>query len=394
MPALANAERSTLVILSNAEQRCADGAVEIRCGFETQMDDFAGRFARAYLYSPRLNEAFDGYRFESPVACRPLCQGMHRRPTELLSYLPAYVSGLVRAIRRHRHDAVFLVYVPDSYIGVLALLVGRILGARMICRVTNDLVSEFVTRRPSRVRATIGVAARRPLNVALRWLIGRVPTFFTGALFLGPRPSFYPITSCSLRRGDAPATASERAGVRRAYFVGRFDENKGWRDFLEAARLAPRDLEFHVVGFGLPDQVAELERAAREAGPHARLVLHGFVPFGPALFAHLRQADVLVVPSANEYQGKTHIEGMAFGCCVVATAVPGISEYVRHEVNGLLVPPRDGRAILDAILRLREDPALRRRIRAGARRTAQGLTVEAMNDFILERAREHGALAR
>jgi glycosyltransferase involved in cell wall biosynthesis len=53
---------------------------------------------------------------------------------------------------------------------------------------------------------------------------------------------------------------------------------------------------------------------------------------------------------------------------VVATTVGGLPSMVEHGRTGYLVPPRDERALAEAILRLLRDPALRREMGANARR--------------------------
>ena len=53
------------------------------------------------------------------------------------------------------------------------------------------------------------------------------------------------------------------------------------------------------------------------------------------------------------------IEAAACGRPIVAADVPGCREIVRHEVNGLLIPPRDAASLADAIQRLVENPSLR-----------------------------------
>ena len=53
---------------------------------------------------------------------------------------------------------------------------------------------------------------------------------------------------------------------------------------------------------------------------------------------------------------------MAAGKAIVATEVGGTPELVRHEENGLLVPPRQPECLADAILRLLDDSALRERM--------------------------------
>ena len=37
-----------------------------------------------------------------------------------------------------------MIYIPDSYIGIIALFLANIFQAKVICRVTNDLVFETV----------------------------------------------------------------------------------------------------------------------------------------------------------------------------------------------------------------------------------------------------------
>jgi glycosyltransferase involved in cell wall biosynthesis len=60
---------------------------------------------------------------------------------------------------------------------------------------------------------------------------------------------------------------------------------------------------------------------------------------------------------------------MACGVPVVGSAVGGLLDTVVDGVTGLLVPPRDPRALAAAVRRLLSDPAARRRLgRAGARR--------------------------
>jgi glycosyltransferase involved in cell wall biosynthesis len=46
---------------------------------------------------------------------------------------------------------------------------------------------------------------------------------------------------------------------------------------------------------------------------------------------------------------------MACGCAVVAADNVGIREYVKHSINGLIVPPNDSKAIADAVISLVDD---------------------------------------
>jgi glycosyltransferase involved in cell wall biosynthesis len=70
---------------------------------------------------------------------------------------------------------------------------------------------------------------------------------------------------------------------------------------------------------------------------------------------------------------------MAAGLPVVATAVGGTPDVVAEGRTGLLVPPRDPRALAEAIGSLVHDPDLRHSMgRAGRERVAECFSVERM----------------
>jgi hypothetical protein len=85
----------------------------------------------------------------------------------------------------------------------------------------------------------------------------------------------------------------------------------------------------------------------------------------------LSSCDVLVDPSLYQAFGRPGLEAMACGTSCVLTPEGGVASYARHDENCLLVAPGDPGAMAKAILRLLDDPALRRRLRDGGRRTAK-----------------------
>src|SRR5438128_299177 len=82
----------------------------------------------------------------------------------------------------------------------------------------------------------------------------------------------------------------------------------------------------------------------------------------------LAALDLFVLPSLNEGMGRALIEAMAVGCPVVATRVGGIPDIVADGTTGLLVPPRDDRALAEAILTLLRDRSRRAAYGESARR--------------------------
>src|SRR6266850_3453630 len=78
--------------------------------------------------------------------------------------------------------------------------------------------------------------------------------------------------------------------------------------------------------------------------------------------------DIFVLPSLHEGIPTAILEAMALGKPVVATAVGGAPEIVRHGVTGLLVQPGDDAALADACLELARDRDRAQRLGAQARR--------------------------
>ena len=93
----------------------------------------------------------------------------------------------------------------------------------------------------------------------------------------------------------------------------------------------------------------------------------------------IEAVDVFCLPSLWESFGMAMADAMALAKPVVATRVDGIPEVVADGEVGLLVPPRDSRALSDAISVLLNDEPLRRRMgRAGRDRVEKMFTADRM----------------
>ena len=136
-----------------------------------------------------------------------------------------------------------------------------------------------------------------------------------------------------------------------ALYIGRLSEEKGVLELVEAARGLP----LVIVGDG--PLRAQLPQAL------------GFVP--PAeVGAYLTRAAVVVCPSRREGYGVVAREAMAYARPVIATSVGGLPDAVIDGETGLIVPPRDVKALRAALVHLLDDAELRARLGANARRFA------------------------
>lgn len=73
-------------------------------------------------------------------------------------------------------------------------------------------------------------------------------------------------------------------------------------------------------------------------------------------------SDLCVFPSQYEGACYAALEAMSYGCCVIATKVGGLKEYVQHDVTGWHVPCGDHEALGQAIVKLSYDDDLRSRL--------------------------------
>lgn len=90
-------------------------------------------------------------------------------------------------------------------------------------------------------------------------------------------------------------------------------------------------------------------------------------------------ADVVVLPSLSEGFPFVLLEALAMSCPVVATAVNGVPEIIEEGTTGVLVPPRNARALETAIRNVLRDPAWAAHMaRAGQKIVATRLTAAKM----------------
>ncbi|HJV76313.1 MAG TPA: glycosyltransferase [Noviherbaspirillum sp.] len=85
---------------------------------------------------------------------------------------------------------------------------------------------------------------------------------------------------------------------------------------------------------------------------------------------------VLHTSTKPEPFGRTFLEGMAMGKPVIASNEGGPPEVIEHEIDGLLIQPRDPHGLATAICRLLADPLLRESLGKNAAIKATRYSIE------------------
>ena len=148
--------------------------------------------------------------------------------------------------------------------------------------------------------------------------------------------------------------------------IGRIDPMKDHRTFIRAVgwiRKAGRDVRFVCVGRTKEPEFQRIEGLARELGVDAALTWAGEQSDMSAVYNSL---DLLCLSSISESFPNVVCEAMACGIPCVVTDVGDSADIVGQ--TGRVVPPRDPRALADAVMGMLDeqrslpDASLRRRI--------------------------------
>ena len=206
---------------------------------------------------------------------------------------------------------------------------------------------------------------------ARRWLMER--TFLRTPLVYEERRTHREFSSrdnfrwLANTRDVVPAEIGrDRDHVRKLLFMGQLRQEKGLAEALEACRSLPGDCHLQVFGPRMPNTDFSLF----DSHPRAS---YGGVLAPEEVPGVLAEHDLLLFLSYMGSEGTPGVIIEAFQCGVpvVATSIGGIPEQVEHEKSGLLVVPRSVPELKAAIERLIDDPALYRRLCAGARQRGE-----------------------
>jgi len=195
------------------------------------------------------------------------------------------------------------------------------------------------------------------------------------------------------QRRAARAAFGARHGTVVVGAVGRLVAEKGYPELFEAMTLLdPRTYVLVIAGAEDPAKPDALAPALTGAARRRGAVFAGHRDDIQMIYAAL---DVFALPSHREGFPRAAMEAAAMSVPVVASDVRGCRQVVDDGRTGLLVPPRDARALARAIARLGEDPALRARAAAFARERAlaqfdERQVVERVNAAYRRVARQKG----
>jgi glycosyltransferase involved in cell wall biosynthesis len=140
--------------------------------------------------------------------------------------------------------------------------------------------------------------------------------------------------------------------------------------------------------------VMEAVERVRERRPVEVVTYHGRGIPQTQMAATYSAADLFVDAQWHAGWNNPVIEAMACGTPVVCTDIGGVRDFAFHDRTALLVPPRDPRALADAIVRMMEDGGLRERLAANALAGVERFDWDRAADEFLARLHRHAGLGQ
>ncbi len=341
----------------------------------------------------KLAKAIDRSKFTPHVGCF-LSQGVRTADVEALGIpivefpvrsfaSPSAVAGAVQMRRYLRANQIQVVHcfdgpsvlfgIPVAWFCRVPAIVSAQLGEReLYTKAHHKLV------RGTDHLAHVVIANSRAIQ---QYLIHRehVPADRTYLCYNGVETSvFHPATTPEPKPpaiANAPLVIGTVCALRREKRVDLLI-----KAFAQVRHLVP-GMKLLIVGSG--SVLPQLEALRGQLNLGADCV---FEPAQSEVAPWMRSLDIFVISSETESFPNGLLEAMACGCSCIGSRVGGIPELINDGVSGLLFESQNVPALVTALTKLIEDPALRRRL-------AQQAALDVRTKFSLEAfARNNEAL--
>lgn len=211
----------------------------------------------------------------------------------------------------------------------------------------------------------------------------------------------YPVVRCGVDTRYYDVTPAPRAAALEVLGVGRLVEKKGFDVLVRAAGdlAGPGGVPVRVRIAGGGEQLGELKALIAQLPAFARVELLGDTD-NDRVMELMAEVDVFALPCRVAQSGDRDgipvvlMEAMARGRCVISGDLETIRELVRDGETGVMIPPGDQKALVEAIAGLARD---RDRVdglgRAARVRVEEEFDLMVNAGRIVEAMRVHGVLS-
>ncbi|OKH28820.1 glycosyltransferase [Chroogloeocystis siderophila] len=152
----------------------------------------------------------------------------------------------------------------------------------------------------------------------------------------------------------------------RVVFLGRWNRNKGIHILVEAIKSLPTELPIELTIYGSAvDDEKYREDIIQSIKDESRICVAETLTREELPFV-LATYDILALPAQwFDVRPMSILEGYAAKLPVLGSDVGGVNELIKHNIDGLLLPPTDVKAWAEAFRQLSTNPNLLSKLRQG-----------------------------
>lgn len=189
-----------------------------------------------------------------------------------------------------------------------------------------------------------------------------VPVFITGDMFLGENKYWHQWVKSTHRSNEYNELKleKEKKEMFSVIYVGRLSPEKNISTLIKAFKLLPEDnFELKIIGSGA--FIKELKKLANDLSL-GNIEFSGYISNDILKKTSMLNADLLVLPSLEERQGKVLLEAMASSVPVIGSNRCGIPSVINHNHNGLLFDPFSHKNLAETIKEIYKNDNLREKL--------------------------------
>ena len=164
---------------------------------------------------------------------------------------------------------------------------------------------------------------------------------------------------------------SDQGDLLRLLSVGRAVKKKGFSVLIEALSNIPKNINWHWTHIGGGSELEKLQKLSHKLGLTEKITWRGAQPQN-GVFEAYENSDLFIMPSIIATDGDRDglpnvlMEAASKKVCCIATNLPGITEFIRHDETGWIVPSKNSKELTRSIISLSQDPAKRVRLAESA----------------------------
>ncbi len=160
----------------------------------------------------------------------------------------------------------------------------------------------------------------------------------------------------------------------RILFAGRLSPQKNVPGLVRILGRV-RDLPWTATVVGDGPQRAEVEAEIARLGLEERVAMPGWVS-PDAVVEHMRESDILLMPSLSEGMPVVGVQALATGLALVVSDIGGFADLVRNGENGFLCPVQDEAVFAERLRSLLCSPDRLQAFRVASREHARHFDLE------------------